>query len=107
MRKQTFDILSVVGLVLAFVAVMVGAILKGAGLSALLSSAAFMIVIVGTVAAICIQTPLNVMLHALRISSWVVRPPAQQAAESCSNSWSGAVLPASKGYWDWNRYWKV
>lgn len=91
MRKQTFDILSVVGLVLACVALMVGAILKGAGLSALLSSAAFMIVIVGTVAAICIQTPLNVMLHALRISSWVVRPPAQQANETLQRfmEWSG------------------
>jgi chemotaxis protein MotA len=91
MRKQSFDILSVVGLVLACVAVMVGAVLKGAGLSALLSSAAFMIVIVGTIASICIQTPLNVMSHALRISKWVVRPPAQQSKEAMQQfmEWSG------------------
>jgi chemotaxis protein MotA len=75
------DILSIVGLVLAFCAVIIGSILKGAGVKALLSSAAFMIVIVGTVAAICLQTPLQVMKHALRILPWVFRPPAVQRAE--------------------------
>ncbi|MGC3979911.1 MAG: flagellar motor protein [Steroidobacteraceae bacterium] len=91
MRKQTFDILSVVGLILAFVALMVGAVLKGAGLSALLSAAAFMIVVVGTLASICIQTPLHVMQHALRISSWMVRPPALHANETMREfmDWSG------------------
>ena len=38
------DILSAVGFVLAIVAVLVGAVLKGAGIHALLSAAAFMIV---------------------------------------------------------------
>lgn len=69
------DILSLLGLVLALVAIMVGAVLKGAGISALLSAAAFMIVVVGTVAAICVQTPLGVMKHALKILPWIFRPP--------------------------------
>ena len=69
------DILSLIGIVLAFCAVLIGAVLKGAGIKALLSSAAFMIVIVGTVAAICLQTPLPVMKHALRILPWIFRPP--------------------------------
>jgi chemotaxis protein MotA len=69
------DILSIVGLVLALVAVLVGAVLKGAGIVALLSGAAFMIVVVGTIAAICVQTPLGTMKHALRIFPWVMKPP--------------------------------
>ena len=69
------DILSLTGLALGLLAVMVGAILKGAGLHALLSGAAFMIVVVGTVAAICVQTPMGVMRHALRILPWVMKPP--------------------------------
>jgi chemotaxis protein MotA len=69
------DILSIVGLVLALNAVLVGAVLKGAGLMALVSAAAFMIVIVGTIAAICIQTPLPVMQRALKIFPWVMKPP--------------------------------
>jgi chemotaxis protein MotA len=41
----------------------------------LLSAAAFMIVVVGTIAAICVQTPLSVMKHAMKIFGWVLRPP--------------------------------
>ena len=71
------DILSIAGIVLAFVAVLVGAILKGAGLHALMSSAAFMIVVVGTFASIMVQTPLHVMKHAFGILPWMFKPPAQ------------------------------
>jgi chemotaxis protein MotA len=55
----------------------VGAVLKGAGLMALVSAAAFMIVVVGTCAAIFIQTPLEVMQRALKIFPWVIRPPVR------------------------------
>ena len=71
------DILSILGLVLALNAILVGAVLKGAGVMALVSSAAFMIVVVGTIAAIFIQTPLPVMRRALKIVPWVLRPPTQ------------------------------
>lgn len=69
------DFLSIFGLILAVVAIGLGAILKGAGLGSLLSSAAFMIVIGGTVAAICVQTPLEVMKRAFQLLPWVFRPP--------------------------------
>ncbi|MEO7773677.1 MAG: flagellar motor protein [Steroidobacteraceae bacterium] len=75
------DILSILGIVLALVAVLVGAMLKGAGLNALVSSAAFMIVIVGTFAAIFVQTPLNVLKHAFKILPWIFRAPALNAAD--------------------------
>ncbi len=73
------DILSIVGLVLALNAILVGAVLKGAGIMALVSAAAFMIVVVGTIAAIFIQTPLSVMRRALKIFPWILRPPASNA----------------------------
>jgi chemotaxis protein MotA len=75
------DFLSIVGLLLAVLAIMLGAILKGAGLHALVSAAAFMIVIVGTVAAICVQTPLNVMRRALTMFPWILRPPQHDPAK--------------------------
>lgn len=75
------DILSLVGLTLGFLAVVVGSVLKGAGVMALLSAAAFMIVVVGTVAAICVQTPLSVMRHALKILPWVFKPPPLQGEQ--------------------------
>jgi chemotaxis protein MotA len=69
------DLLSIIGIILAFVALLVGAILKGAGVGALLSSAAFMIVVVGTFASILIQTPGPVMRRAWKIFPWVFRSP--------------------------------
>lgn len=75
------DILSVVGFILAFVAILVGAVLKGAGIKALLSAAAFMIVMVGTIASICLQTPLPVMRHAMRILPWVFKPPKVERSD--------------------------
>ena len=73
------DILSLIGLVLALVALVGGSILKGSGLGALWNGAAFLIVTVGTVAAILIQTPRSTFGHALRIASWTVRPPPSDA----------------------------
>ena len=73
--RSVVDLLSVIGLLLALVAIIVGAILKGAGVQALLSAAAFMIVVVGTIAAICVQTPLAVMRRAFIILPWVFLPP--------------------------------
>jgi chemotaxis protein MotA len=75
------DILSIVGLILAVVAITFGAVLKGAGLHALLSSAAFMIVMVGTIAAICVQTPLRVMKRALAMMPWLFKPPQSRQLE--------------------------
>ncbi len=91
MRKQTFDILSIIGLVLAFASLIVGAKLKGAGLESLVSPAAFMIVMVGTLAAIFVQTPLHVMTHALRIARWVVQPLVLESSDTIKRfvDWSG------------------
>jgi chemotaxis protein MotA len=74
------DILTIVGFVCAFLAVVVGSILKGAGVKALLSAAAFMIVVVGTLAAIFIHTPLPVFKHGMGMLRWIIKPPVQDAA---------------------------
>ena len=75
------DILSIIGLTLGLCAILAGAVLKGAGLMALVSAAAFTIVVIGTVAAIFVQTPLEVIKRAVRIFPWVMRPPPLQGPE--------------------------
>jgi len=87
------DILSVIGLLLAACAILVGAVLKGAGIQSLLSGAAFMIVVVGTIAAICVQTPMQVMKRAITIMPWIFRPPAVQRGELISKmvEWSNTA----------------
>jgi chemotaxis protein MotA len=69
------DILSVVGFVLAFASMIGGSILKGSGVKALVGGAAFVIVVMGTISAILVQTPMATFLRALKIVKWVFKPP--------------------------------
>jgi len=93
MRLPKLDLLSISGLILATLSLMVGAVLKGAGLESLVSGAAFMVVIVGTMAAICVHTPMHVMLHALKIVKWVFLPPEQSTTDTIKQfmEWSLAA----------------
>ena len=70
------DRLSIIGLFLALASLVGGSILKGAGLASLWSPAAFVIVIVGTIASILLHTSPAIFRHAFRIVRWVVQPPA-------------------------------
>jgi chemotaxis protein MotA len=72
----SMDILTLVGLVLALAAIVGGSVLKGAGVAGLVSGAAFLIVIVGTLAAILVQTPLATFQRALRLLAWIFVPPS-------------------------------
>ena len=69
------DPLTIAGTGLALVALIGGSILKGAGVAALLNPAAFVIVILGTLASSLIQTPRRTFMRALRIFGWIFKPP--------------------------------
>lgn len=69
------DRLSIIGISLAVGALLGGSVLKGAGLSALWSPAAFVIVILGTIAAALLQTPMVTFKRAIAIVRWVFQPP--------------------------------
>ena len=74
------DRLTLIGVVLALVALVGGSVLKGAGLSGLWSPAAFVIVILGTLAATLVQTPMATFRRAMKILGWVFRPPPRDGA---------------------------
>jgi chemotaxis protein MotA len=74
------DILSCVGVILALIAIIGGAILKGSSAGALVGSAAFVIVVLGTLAASLVQTPMPTFLRAWKIVIWVFMPPANNPA---------------------------
>ncbi len=69
------DILSLSGVALAFLSLIGGSILKGAGVKGLLGGAAFVIVVLGTVSAILVQTPLATFKRSLAIVGWIFKPP--------------------------------
>ena len=87
------DRLSVIGAVLAISALLGGSVRTGAGLSGLWSPAAFVIVIVGTIAAILLQTPMDTFKRALKIARWVFQPPAQDRVATIAKivEWSSTA----------------
>ena len=87
------DKLSLTGVVLALIALIGGSILKGAGVAALASPAAFVIVLVGTIAAILVHTPGDTFKQGLRMAKWVFRPPVQDSHGLIERivEWSGTA----------------
>jgi chemotaxis protein MotA len=88
--RTRVDALSFIGVFLGLTAIVLGSALKGSGVAALWNTAAFVIVIVGTVAAVLVQVRLQVFLHGLRIVRWSCMPPASdgEAALSRVLEWS-------------------
>ena len=84
------DILSLMGVALGAVAILGGSILKGSGLAALWNPAAFVIVIVGTFAAVMLQVRLKVFVHGIVMSRWVIIPPIADSEKLVESvvSWS-------------------
>ncbi len=87
------DLLSLIGTILAIVALLVGSVLKGAGIDALWSPAAFTIVIGGTCASILLQTPMATFKRSLGIVKWVFKPPTVPAKEMIAKitEWSNVA----------------
>lgn len=69
------DVLSIAGIALGVLAILGGSMLKGSGLAALWNVAAFVIVIVGTFAAVLVQVRLPVFVHAFSILKWIFVNP--------------------------------
>jgi chemotaxis protein MotA len=84
------DILTIVGIAVAFGAIIGGNLLEGGHIESLMQLTAFIIVMGGTFGAILVQTPMSVFFRALRIVLWLVFPPKLKAQEAIEKivSWS-------------------
>lgn len=70
------DVLSLIGVILAFIAIIGGNYLEGGHAGALLNGPAALIVIGGTLGAAFLQTPLSALKRAVVILRWIILPPA-------------------------------
>ncbi len=74
------DILSIIGLIVGFGAIIVGQYLEGGHIETILNAVALLIVLGGTLGAVMLQTPMNIFLRAMRMSLWVFMPPKLSAS---------------------------
>ncbi|MFF7708287.1 flagellar motor protein [Pseudomonas sp. NPDC007930] len=69
------DALSLIGIILAFVAIVGGNFLEGGHLPSLANGPAALIVLGGTLAAALLQSPVSAFKRALTIARWIIFPP--------------------------------
>ena len=69
------DVLSLIGITMAFVAIIGGNYLEGGHLSALINGPAALIVLGGTLAASLLQSPMSAFKRAMQIAIWILFPP--------------------------------
>jgi chemotaxis protein MotA len=69
------DVLSLIGIILAFIAIVGGNYLEGGHLGALLNGPAALIVLGGTLAASLLQSPMSAFKRAIQIVIWILFPP--------------------------------
>src|SRR5881409_3741212 len=87
------DKLSIIGVILALLALIGGSILKGSGVGGLVNPAAAVIVLIGTIAAILLHTPMRTFKHSMKIVGWVFKPPQLDPAGLIARvvEWSGVA----------------
>jgi chemotaxis protein MotA len=87
------DFLSIIGLVVAFAAILVGQVLEGGHIESLINGPAMLIVVGGTVGAVMLQSPLPVFVRAIRNTLWVLKPPVPSLTKGIEKilSWSNVA----------------
>lgn len=69
------DVLTLIGLLTGFFAILAGQLFEGGDIHALLNLPALLIVLGGTLGAVMVQTPLTTFKRAFKILPWVFKPP--------------------------------
>lgn len=84
---------SLIGLALAFVAILGGQALEGGHAAVFLQPAAFIIVVLGTLAAVLVHYPLPVFLQGVRMAKLAFRPPEAESEQTIRRviQWSHTV----------------
>ncbi|MEZ5504741.1 MAG: flagellar motor protein [Gammaproteobacteria bacterium] len=84
------DILSILGIVIGFAAIIGGNAMEGGHLSGLANGPAAVIVLGGTFGAAMLQTPMHTFRHSFVILRWIIFPPVTNMRDNISKviNWS-------------------
>ena len=88
---------SLIGIVLALGGLLIGQTLEGSKIASLIQPAAFVIVIVGTIGAVVLQSGLHNFFHGLRMAGRVFSPPRDNYRELIGDITSWSVIARREG----------
>jgi len=76
--KDIVDLLSLLGVIIGFAALLGGNLLEGGSMSSLINGPAALVVLGGTFGAAILQTPIAGLKRSMSLFKWVFKPPHQQ-----------------------------
>ncbi len=91
------DILSLLGIILAFAALLGGNLLEGGTVASLFNLPAALIVVGGTLAATLLQTSAGLLRRAFRLARWVLFPPFIDVEEGLGKVMDWSVKARKEG----------
>ncbi|MDP1558016.1 MAG: flagellar motor protein [Nitrosomonas sp.] len=106
-KPSRIDFNSVVGILLAAIAIAAGQTLEGGHIGSLLQAAAFVIVVGGTLGAVLLQTKVKVFVNGMKMGVWVFYPPSLSPQITISQIIHWAQISRKEGLLALERYAEV
>lgn len=98
------DWASIVGLILVMFGIIAGQLIEGGNLLSLLQPAAFVIVFVGTLGAVLLQSRVNTFRRGVGMLRWVVSEPPDSSKKNVQDALIWSVVARREGFLSLERY---
>ncbi|CAN5849927.1 flagellar motor protein [soil metagenome] len=98
------DWASLVGLLLVIFGIVFGQALEGGRLSSLVQPAAFVIVVVGTIGAVLLQSRMPVFVRGIRMVKWIVSMPEDMSRKNVQDALIWSVVARREGFLSLEKY---
>lgn len=98
------DWASVAGIILVMVGIGAGQLMEGGKLSSLLQPSAFVIVFVGTLGAVLLQSRMATFRRGLRMLRWVISEPPDTSRKNIQDALNWSLIARREGFLSLERY---
>ncbi|WP_423681951.1 MULTISPECIES: flagellar motor protein [unclassified Undibacterium] len=98
------DWASLAGLILVVFGISVGQLMEGGRLSSLVQPAAFVIVVIGTLGAVLLQSRMSTFRRGLRMLKWIVSEPKDNSSKNIQDALVWSAVARREGFLSLERY---
>ncbi|NDI86792.1 flagellar motor protein [Undibacterium crateris] len=98
------DWASVAGIILVMVGIGAGQLMEGGKLSSLLQPSAFVIVFIGTLGAVLLQSRMATFRRGLRMLRWVISEPPDTSRKNIQDALNWSLIARREGFLSLERY---
>ncbi|MET3117523.1 chemotaxis protein MotA [Undibacterium sp. GrIS 1.8] len=98
------DWASLIGFILVVVGIFSGQLIEGGRLSSLVQPAAFVIVVVGTIGAVLLQSRMPTFIRGVRMLKWIVSMPVDTSKKTIQEALIWSVVARREGFLSLERY---